>query len=129
MNFLFWPFTVLALALYALMASPLIAAEAQDLAGNYRVKGTDPEGNNYEGTAEITFKAGKTVEITWTIGNRRSIGLGRLDGNTLTVEYQGAVADRGGKAVYQVRPAGRLVGEWTRRRGPKKGTETLIPQK
>ena len=112
-----------------LSASHLVAAEAKDLAGKYKVEGVDPSGNKYDGVAEVEFKAGDKVDITWKIGKRTTLGVGRLVGDTLTVQYKGALADRQGNASYQVMPLGRLVGRWRTKGVKGVGKETLIPQK
>lgn len=108
---------------------PAWAAEAKDLAGKYTVTGKDPSGTEYSGTAEVTHKKGPTVEIVWKIGKRTTIGLGKLTGDTLTVEYQGAIADREGKAIYEVKPRGRIIGKWHTKGSKGVGTETMVPEK
>ena len=112
-----------------LTTSISVAGEAKDIVGKYTAKGITPEGEKYSGTAEIVHKAGNTVEITWQIGRRKTIGLGRLVKDTLTIEYQGAILDREGKATYEVKPKGRIVGKWHTKGRDGVGTETLIPEK
>jgi hypothetical protein len=119
---------VLALGLVGWAAAPAVAADARDLVGKYELKGSNPDGSTYEGTAEIEFEKGNTVKITYKVGKRNDIGLGKFEDGKLTVTYVGAVADRKGGAEYALRKNGRLVGSW-HDKGDKPGKETLIPQK
>jgi len=119
---------VLTLWLTGAFASPALAAEAKDLVGKYDLTGTNPDGSKYEGTAEIEFEKGNTVKITYKVGKRNDIGLGKVDGDKLVVKYQGAVADRQGGAEYEIKKNGQLVGKW-HDKGSKPGHETLIPKK
>lgn len=126
----------------ALLASLLVAAgaavaddkadadKAKGLAGKYEVKGTSPGGESYSGTAEIEHLKGNAVTITWKIGKRTDIGRGKVEGNTLTVEYDGAIKDnRDGKAEYKIRKSGELDGTFSEKGAKKKGTEELTPKK
>jgi major membrane immunogen (membrane-anchored lipoprotein) len=118
----------LGLGLLLLATSPGVAADAKSLAGTYNVSGTSPNGQKYSGTATITHKQGKVVEITWKIGKRNDVGVGHLEGDKLTVEYTGAWVDRHGKATYHVKKNGVLEGTW-HDKGSGKGSETLRPAK
>ena len=118
---------LLALGLVGLVIPRAAAVEAKDLVGKYELTGTNPDGSKYEGSAEIEFEKGDTVKVTYKVGKRNDIGLGKLEGDKLTVTYQGAVADRQGKAEYEVRKNGKLVGKW-RDKGDKPGRETLTPR-
>ncbi|MBI1345331.1 hypothetical protein GC163_03495 [bacterium] len=109
-------------------SASVFAVEAKALAGKYTVTGKNPAGNEFSGTAEITHKKGPTVEIVWKIGKRTTVGFGKLVGDTLTVEYQGAVADREGKAIYEVKPRGKIIGKWHTKGVPGVGTETMTPE-
>lgn len=115
-------------ALFAciLHSSAVLAVEPADLAGKYTSKVTESDGSTYEGTCTITFKARKTVELEWRYGKQMSIGTGKLKGNVLTVEYEGAAANREGDAVYQVKSKDRLLGEFKRRGTKGIGKEILI---
>lgn len=119
---------VLGLAVGGLGLSPASAADAKSLAGTYTVKGTNPDKSKYENTATITFKQGNTVEITYKQNKMTWIGLGKLDGDTLRVTFERAVVTaRPGKGEYQVKPNGRLVGEWREKQDV--WHETWVPQK
>lgn len=111
------------------VCSTLLAVEAKDLAGSYTVKGVEPNGDKYEGTCEITHTARHSVQLVWKFGKKRSIGQGKLENDVLTVEYEGAIADREGKAVYDVKSKDRLVGEWKRKGTKGTGKETLARDK
>jgi hypothetical protein len=106
-----------------------LAGGAKALVGEYIVKGTNPDGSKYDGTAQITFEAGNTVKVDYRFGDRRELGLGALKGDTLTVKFQGAKnTERTGDAVYTLQDNGHLVGHW-HYKGDKKMPERLIPQK
>jgi hypothetical protein len=120
---------LLGLGLVVVSSGHLQAADAKDLAGTFTSKVTEPSGDTYDGTCEIIHKGGKSLELVWKYGSKKSIGLGKLNGDTLEVEYQGAVANREGKAVYEVKSNDRLVGEWKRKGTKGKGKEILIRAK
>ena len=120
---------VLGLALGLLPTGAASAADAKDLAGKYAVEGVNPAGETYTGVAEVAVAKGGKLEITWRIGKRTTVGTGRLAAGVLTVEYEGAVADREGKALYQVRPRGVLSGRWHTKGVKGAGRETLTPRK
>jgi hypothetical protein len=106
---------------------PAVAVNPRDLVGKYDLSGTNPDGTTYEGTATIEFAAGNSVTITYKIGRRNDVGVGKVEGNKLIVTYQGAVVNRKGGAEYVIRKNGKLEGTW-RDKGEKKGTETLTPK-
>ncbi len=104
-------------------------AEPKDLVGKYDVSGKTPEGEKFSGTAEIVHLKARTLQITWTIGNRVTIGKGKFVDNVLNIEYEGAVAEREGKAKYELKSEGRLIGQWHTKGRKGVGTEVMVPAK
>lgn len=103
------------------------AAKALD--GTYAVKGVNPDGKEYEGTCQIVHSAGNKVTVVWKYGKRSDTGTGTVEGDVLTVEYEGAIKDeREGKAVYAIKKGGKLDGTF-KSKGSKRGTEVLTPAK
>jgi hypothetical protein len=131
-----WVLAVALLAALFVAAGPAAADDKEDvekakgLAGKYEVAGTSSGGDKYSGTAEIEHLKGNAVTITWKIGKRTDVDRGKVEGNTLTVEYDGALKDdRDGKAEYKIRKSGVLDGTFSEKGSKKKGTEELTPKK
>jgi hypothetical protein len=104
-----------------------IAADKADITGKFTVEGTTPDGNAYQGTAEIT-KKGDTYQINWTIGvNETYEGVGILEGDTFAVSFSsGGVS---GVVAYRVEKGPKLVGKWAVQGGDGKvQRETLTKQ-
>lgn len=91
------------------------------LEGQYDVYGTNPDGSQYFGFAEIVYDGGKYV-VTWEISSETMRGTGRWENDEFTVVYAG------GKAVYTLNEYGTLTGTWYLNGDPDSpGTETLAP--
>jgi hypothetical protein len=118
---------ILGLALLGLRGADAQNVKPKSLVGKYDAVTVFSTGERYEGTAEITLEKGKSVKITWQYGKRKDIGLGRLEGNKLTVTYQRAYVDTQGKAEYTVEKGGKLSGTFEDTKG-KSGTEVLTPK-
>ncbi len=86
--------------------TPEVQTPVAEIAGVYRVQGTNPDGSSYEGVAEIR-KNGDTYMIRWT---GISMGIGFLRNGVLVASYFGDGFI--GTVMYRVE-TGRLVGEWT----------------
>lgn len=95
------------------------------LAGRYEAAGTNPDGSPYQGTAVITGD-GPRYRIAWSIGSSTSSGRGTLEGNRITVAFNGEMTGRG-TATYRLQEDGSLVGTWSVEGGTGEGTETLTP--
>ncbi len=84
------------------------------------------DGSKYDGTCEITHEGGRSLKFIWHYGKKTSIGLGKLDKDgKISVEYQGAVANREGRAEYDVKSADKLTGTFHRKGTKGKGTEVI----
>jgi Caspase domain len=86
--------------------------------GNYRVKGTNPNGSAYQGTLTIE-RSGALYLVRWKIGKDTYEGQGTLNGSTLTVDW-----GQPDPVIYQVLHDGTLEGTWAQGRG--KGS--LVPE-
>ena len=100
-------------------------AAAQNVGGNYRVEGTNPNGSTYSGTAEI-MPSGQTCRIVWHVGTEWR-GICMVSGGTFAAAYRSP--DTFGLLIYELRPDGSLSGAWTIANAPGRGTETLIPMR
>jgi len=112
------------LALLGLAAMALPAA-AQDLGGEYTVKGTNLDGSSYKGTAEIVITSNTTCEIRWVTAGRESVGICMPNGNALAAAY--VMGDAVGLVIYRVLDDGTLDGVWTIAGQRGRGTDVLTP--
>ncbi|HTZ37260.1 MAG TPA: hypothetical protein VMB84_14605 [Stellaceae bacterium] len=112
------------LAAVLLLLASAGGAAAQSVGGRYEVRGTNPNGSGYSGTAEI-YPNGNVCRIAWHVGSEWR-GICMVSGNRFAASYQsGATA---GLLIYRIQPDGSLAGEWTTGAG-QTGTETLIPMR
>ncbi len=102
-----------------------------DIVGEYAVNGFDPLGTEYSGRLSIfPGDTANTYKMQWIIVGSIQEGDGRLDGNTLTVQWhsdQNMGEQSQGTAVYTVSDNGVLDGVRTTEGYPKEGTETAYP--
>ena len=89
--------------------------------GNYSVKGINPDGSTYQGTAVISRK-GKDYIMNWDIAKKKHSGRGSLSGNILRMNWSSG-SGGGGVVTYTVTPNGVLEGTWAGGRG----VENLTP--
>ena len=101
------------------------SAFAVDLEGTYTVKGTNPDGSKYSGTAEITVTSNNTCRIVWDVGTESS-GICMRNGIALAAAYE--LKDKVGLVIYEIRDDGVLDGIWTVADEDGAGTELLIPK-
>lgn len=89
----------------------------KQLSGNYYVRGKNPNGTQYLGTAVIQQENDR-YDIVWTIGNgQKFYGSGALVNNILKIQWEQGIV------TYIMREDGTLEGSWAKGQG----TETLIP--
>jgi hypothetical protein len=111
-----------AACLAAALCFSSLPAVAQELAGRYRVKGSDPGGGSpYTGTVTIQKTGDVTYQVTWQIGDTRYVGTGIGSPEGLAVGYK-AGADSG-IAIYS-QEGGAMKGYWTYAGGKTVGEET-----
>ena len=92
-------------AVSGFIAAGCTAAAAEDLSGNYLVKGTLANGMRYSVSAEIVMTSETTCDINWSDGSK---GVCMLDGKTLSIGS--AVRGKPQLGVYQVAPDGSIEG-------------------
>jgi hypothetical protein len=110
----------------ALLAAGCLVVHAAEVGGKYEVRGTNPDGSHYSGTAEISRTAKYTCRITWDVGTQSS-GICMLNGAAFAAGY--TLNDKVGLVIYELRDDGTLDGAWTIADEDGFGTEVLIPQK
>lgn len=101
-------------------------AAAQDIGGLYDVAGTNIDGSDYTGTAEITLLSETTCAIFWTTGNTTSDGICMRNGTAFSAAH--VQGDALGLLIYEVMEDGSMEGIWTVAGVDGVGTETLTPQ-
>ncbi len=111
------------LAALAMMAA--LPAAAQDIGGNYTVKGTNLDGSEYGGTATITLVSKTTCVIEWKTGSTTSQGICSRNDDAFAAAY--VLGDAMGLVIYKVDSDGTLDGLWTITGKEGSGTEVLIP--
>jgi hypothetical protein len=110
---------------FLLFAGWCAAASAQNVGGSYTVKGTNPNGSTYSGTAEIT-PSGDTCRMIWHTGSTAR-GICMLSHKALAATYR--MGDTYGLVIYELQPDGVLKGVWTVADEKGAGTEILTPDK
>ena len=98
------------------------AASAQTIGGRYMVRGTNPDGSTYGGSAEIILANDGSCRMLWNTGDAFN-GTCIISGQSVNAIYQSGSGS--GTANYQLQPDGTLTGVWTM--GAGNGTEVLIP--
>jgi hypothetical protein len=102
-----------------------------EIVGSYSVNGFDPLGTEYGGNLTVTpgDQAG-AYKLQWIVTGSIQEGNGRLEGNTLQVEWSAvsSISDQShGTATYTVTVNGELVGQRFVEGHPGEGTETAFP--
>jgi len=82
------------------------APESLDLAGVYRVEGTNPSGNKYRGMVALAQNDDE-FEFTWWIGKDTFTGPGHFAGPMLVVDWGDKTP-----VIYSLGEDGELDGEW-----------------
>lgn len=102
-------------------------AFAGDISGTYEVRGNNPNGSAYSGSAVIAMGPGK-CRVDWKTGSSTSYGRCRLEGDQFTVDF----VLQGGKGVvvYKLLGNGDLTGRWWMNGHERqKGREKLLLRK
>jgi Caspase domain len=74
--------------------------------GRYEVRGRNPNGSRYSGSAHIDDR-GDRIAVEWRVASKSYRGTGTLDGNVLTVDWGAA-----NPVVYALASDGTLRGLW-----------------
>jgi hypothetical protein len=86
-------------------------AMAPDIAGNYNITGTNPEGGQYKGTLEV-LKRGDVYQFRWDAGTQYD-GIGIQNGKTIAVAFANGADGKGcGVVDYDISSDGSLNGKW-----------------
>ncbi len=103
---------MLAVGSFALAANLPAQAQVQqnvtvdDIAGNYRVRGRNPDGSAYKGSVSIVDVDG-VANLKWNVAGRIYKGQGNFIGNVLVVNWGSAHP-----VIYTVGLDGNLAGTW-----------------
>ena len=89
------------------------------------MRGVNPDGSKYGGTAEITVTSKNTCRIVWDVGTESS-GICMRNGIALAAGY--VLKDKIGLVIYEIRDDGILDGIWTVADQDGVGSEVLIPK-
>lgn len=82
-----------------------------DIAGNYRLTGTNEDGSPYKGDLEV-IKRGDVYQFRWNAG-RQYDGIGVPNGNVVSVAFTGGSDGKGcGVVNYEMVGDDRLDGKW-----------------
>jgi hypothetical protein len=113
------------ISLCAMAFALATSAEAEGFGGRYQVQGTNPNGSEYGGEAEITLTSNTTCEIKWTTGETESFGICMRNDDSFAAGYK--LGDDIGLIIYKVQSDGSLHGLWTIAGKEGNGTEILTP--
>jgi hypothetical protein len=103
-------FSLLILLALLVAIAPVKVQSKLDPSGAYRCDGVSPDGQTYRAAVQIDRK-GDTFIVRWlTPKGVVNVGVGVIQGNTLSVGYFGASA---GVVVYKLDGGKQLSGEWT----------------
>jgi hypothetical protein len=119
-----------ALLVAALLALPLaglgISPAAAQRSGIYDVRGTNPDGSEYEGSLVLTQVGATTFRITWTVAGNNIEGVGMISGLMFAVVFQ--LGEQTAMGMYELKPDGEMTGTWTVVGSQAIGTETIKPR-
>ena len=113
---------VLAAGLVLSLASPAAAQRS----GMYDVTGTNPDGTEYIGTLLVEQVGLLSFRLEWTIGPDVIQGVGMVSGLSFASAF--SLGQNPSMGVYELRPNGQLVGQWTTMGAFAAGQETATPR-
>ena len=105
----------------ALMAVPAAAQEVN----HYGIVGSNPDGQQYIGTARITPTGEATCEIEWMVAGAPSSGICVMRETAIAAAY--SLDGKQGVIVYEIMADGTLRGTWLIDGFSGTGTEVLTP--
>jgi hypothetical protein len=100
-------------------------AEPLHLASHYAASGSNPDGSQYTGSADVNVISDTTFSIVWKIEGQRYEGFGMRLNDALAATYM--INGEPGLIIYKVDGNG-LTGAWAIRGHDGVGTEHLRPQ-
>jgi hypothetical protein len=105
---------------------PPARAEPGDLAGRYRIEGSNPTGSGvYRGEVAIA-RNGDTYQVRWILEQSGQAGVGVVLDKVLAVTFQ-VGGGPAGIAAFRINPDGSLTGIWAGPGMPAVGTERWLP--
>lgn len=102
-------------------------AQAQR-SGMYDVRGTNPDGSAYTGTLELEQIGLLSFRMRWTIGPDVIEGVGMVSGLSFAAAFSLGQGSNPSLGIYELRPNGQLVGQWTTIGAFAAGQETATPR-
>jgi len=96
---------------------------AAQRAGTYDVTGANPDGAQYTGTLVLEQIGMLSFRLTWTIGSDTIEGVGMVSGLTFATAF--SLGGQPSMGIYEIKPDGEMVGQWTIMGAFGGGTENL----
>lgn len=112
----------LACGLFLAVATPAAAQRS----GTYDITGTNPDGSAYIGTMVLEQIGLLSFRLQWTIGPDVIEGVGMVSGLSFATAF--SLGGNPSMGVYELRPNGQLVGQWTTIGAFAAGQETATPR-
>jgi len=113
---------ILAAGLILSLAAPAAAQRS----GMYDITGTNPDGTAYIGTLMVEQVGLLSFRLEWTIGPDVIQGVGMVSGLSFATAF--SLGQNPSMGVYELRPNGQLVGQWTTVGAFAAGQETATPR-
>lgn len=117
-------FLALAFGLLLSLANPAAAQRS----GVYDVTGTNPDGSAYIGTLELEQIGLLSFRLRWNIGPDAIEGVGMISGLSFATAFSLGGGSSPSMGIYELRPNGQLVGQWTTIGAFAAGQETATPR-
>ncbi|MDB5415721.1 MAG: hypothetical protein JWR10_4056 [Rubritepida sp.] len=114
------------LILAAGFALALAGPAAAQRSGAYDVTGTNPDGSAYTGTMQLEQLGLLSFRVQWVIGTETIEGVGMVSGLTFATAF--ALGGQPSMGIYELRPNGEMVGQWTIMAAFSAGQETAKPR-
>lgn len=113
---------ILSLAVLTSLALPAAAQRS----GTYDITGTNPDGTAYIGTLVLEQIGLLSFRLQWNIGPDVIEGVGMVSGLSFATAF--SLGSNPSMGIYELRPNGDLVGQWTTIGAFAAGQETAKPR-
>ncbi|WP_424814066.1 hypothetical protein [Roseococcus sp. YIM B11640] len=113
-------------AICLMLALAWAGPAAAQRSGTYDVTGANPDGTQYTGTLELEQIGMLSFRLTWTIGSETIEGVAMVSGLTFATAF--SLGGQPSMGVYEIKPSGEMVGQWTIMGAFGGGTETIRPR-
>ncbi|MEI6159730.1 MAG: hypothetical protein WCP77_07850 [Roseococcus sp.] len=117
-------FLAAGLALSLAFAAPASAQRS----GTYDITGSNPDGSAYTGTLVLEQIGLLSFRLQWTIGPDVIDGVGMVSGLSFATAFSLGGGSSPSMGIYELRPNGQLVGQWTTIGAFAAGQETATPR-